>query len=80
MKELLTKKNLIKHGFLNPTVDKAPIRMAKKKQAATKSIKATIREKAKGSAPRKRVCPLRSGPLACLAVRRARGLRTSTFH
>lgn len=44
----MSKANLIKYGFLNPTVDEAPPRMRRKKPTAAKAIKASLKEKARG--------------------------------
>ena len=51
VRELLSKANLIKHGFLNPTVDEAPERMIRKKPPADKASKASLAEKARGKRP-----------------------------
>ena len=62
VRELLSKENLIKYGFLNPTTDRAPRRMTKKKQVAAKAprapkvpkvTKASLTEKARGKLPAK---------------------------
>ena len=53
VRELLSRENLIKHGFLNPAIDEVPRRMVKKKLAVAKAPKASLREKARGKRPMK---------------------------
>lgn len=68
MRELLSRENLIKHGFLNPSIDEARRRMTKKKQAVAKApkapkaprvTKASLQEKARGKLPMKESRPRR---------------------
>lgn len=63
MKELLSRANLIKHGFLNPIVEEALARMPRKKQAAAKATKASLTEKAKGKRPMKESMSARDATL-----------------
>lgn len=51
MRELLSKDNLIKYGFLNPAVDETPKRMARKRPVTARAPKASLKEKARGKRP-----------------------------